>query len=106
MIGLLKSLGANNGLLRRVFLWLSIFLIGRGMLLGNLIALTLLGLQQCFGLVALDPETYYMDRVPVAFPWSLFLLINLFAFVVSVWMLIAPTYIISRIHPATSMRYE
>lgn len=106
MIGLLKALGASNRLLRRLFLWLAIFLIGRGMLLGNLIALTLLALQRQFGLVTLDPETYYMDRVPVAFPWAIFVLINLLAFVISVWMLIAPTYIISRIHPATSMRYE
>lgn len=106
MIGLLKSLGAGNLLLRKLFLWLSVFLIGRGMLWGNAIALLLIVLQRWLGLFTLDPETYYMDTVPMALPWGYFLLINLGAFVASVLMLVGPSYLIARIHPATSMRYE
>ncbi len=106
MIGLLKSLGAGNLLLRKLFLWLSVFLIGRGMLWGNAIALLLIVLQRWLGLFTLDPKTYYMDTVPMALPWGYFLLINLGAFVASVLMLVGPSYLIARIHPATSMRYE
>lgn len=106
MIGLLKSLGASNLLLRKLFLWLSVFLIGRGMLWGNVVALLLIFVQRWLGLFTLDPETYYMDTVPMALPWGYFLLINLGAFVASVLMLVGPSYLIARIHPATSMRYE
>ena len=106
MIGLLKSLGASNLMLRKLFLWLSVFLIGRGMLWGNGIALLLILLQRWFGLFTLDPETYSMDTVPVALPWGYFLLINFGAFLASVLMLVGPSYLIARIHPATSMRYE
>lgn len=106
MIGLLKSLGCSNLLLRKLFLWLSVFLIGRGMLWGNLVALLLIFAQRWLGLFTLDPETYYMDTVPMALPWGYFLLINLGAFVASVLMLVGPSYLIARIHPAASMRYE
>lgn len=106
MIGVLKSLGADNATVRRLFLWLSVFLIGRGMLWGNLVGLVLIGVQHAFGLFHLDPDTYYMETVPVAFPLFLFLLLNLGTFLVSLLMLIAPSYLISRICPAQSMRYE
>lgn len=106
MIGLLKSLGANNLLLRKLFLWLSVFLIGRGMLWGNAVALLIIFVQRWLGLFTLDPATYYMDTVPMALPWGYFLLIDLGAFVASVLMLVGPSYLIARIHPASSMRYE
>lgn len=106
MIGLLKSLGASNLLLRKLFLWLSVFLIGCGMAWGNAVALLLILLQRQLGLFTLDAETYYMDTVPMALPWGYFLLINLGAFVASVLMLVGPSYLIARIHPAASMRYE
>lgn len=106
MIGLLKSLGANNLTLRRLFLWLAVFLIGRGMFWGNLVALAFIGVQHFFGLFRLDPETYYMDTVPVVFHPLYYLLLNLAAFVISVAMLVGPSYLIARIHPAQSMRYE
>ncbi len=67
MIGVLKSLGANNTTIRKVFLWFSVFLIGKGMLWGNVIGLAFYFLQKWFGMFKLDPETYYMDTVPVSF---------------------------------------
>lgn len=106
MIGILKSLGANNTTVRRVFLWLAVFLIGRGMLWGNLIGLLLCGVQYAFGIFHLDPETYYMDTVPVSLNVWLLLLLNIGTLVASVLMLIGPSYLIARIHPANSMRYE
>ena len=106
MIGILKSLGANNTTIRKVFLWLSVFLIGKGMLWGNAIGLAFYFLQKWFGIFKLDPETYYMDTVPVSFNILLFLLLNIGTLLASVLMLLGPSFLITRIHPANSMRYE
>lgn len=106
MIGVLKALGATNFTIRKVFLWFSVFLIGKGMLWGNLIGLTFYFVQSQFGLFKLDPETYYVDTVPVSFNIWLFLLINIGTLLVSVLMLLGPSYLITKINPATSMRYE
>lgn len=106
MIGILKALGANNFTIRKVFLWFSVFLIGKGMLWGNLIGLSLCLVQHYFGVFTLNPETYYVDTVPVSLHWGLVLLINAGTLLVSVLMLLGPSYLITRINPATSMRYE
>ena len=106
MIGILKSLGANNTTIRKVFLWFSVFLIGKGMLWGNVIGLAFYFLQKWFGIFKLDPETYYMDTVPVSFNILLFLLLNIGTLLASVLMLLGPSFLITRIHPASSMRYE
>lgn len=106
MIGVLKALGANNLTIRKVFLWLSVFLIGKGMLIGNILGLGLYYIQIHFGLFKLDPETYFVDTVPMSLnPW-IYLLLNIGTLVVSVLMLIGPSYLITRIEPANSMRYE
>ena len=101
MIGVLKSLGANNLTIRKLFLWLAVFLIGKGMLWGNVIGLAFYFIQKWFGLFRLDPETYYMDTVPVSFNIWIFLLLNVGTLLAS-----GPSYLITRIHPANSMRYE
>lgn len=106
MIGILKSLGANNFTIRKLFLWFAIFLIGKGMLWGNAIGLAFYFIQKWFGVFRLDPETYYMDTVPVSFNIWIFLLLNVGTLLASVIMLLGPSYIITRIHPANSMRYE
>lgn len=106
MIGILKALGANNFTIRKTFLWFAVFLIGKGMLWGNVIGLAFCILQSQFGILALDPETYYVDTVPVSFNILLFLLINIGTLLASVLMLIGPSYLITKINPANSMRYE
>ncbi|MDE6348983.1 MAG: ABC transporter permease [Bacteroides sp.] len=106
MIGVLKSLGANNYTIRKVFLWFAVFLIGKGMLWGNLIGLVFYFVQHWFGLFKLDPETYYMATVPVSFNIWLFLLLNAGTLAASLLMLIGPSFLITRISPATSIRYE
>ena len=106
MIGILKALGANNWAIRKVFLSFSVFLIGRGMLWGNLIGLSFVVLQSQFRLFKLDPSTYYVDAVPVEFNLWLFLLLNVCTLIVSVGMLVGPSYLITRIHPAKSIRFE
>ena len=106
MIGLLKSLGANNTTVRHLFLWLSVFLIGRGMLWGNIIGLAFYFIQRYTGVLQLDPSTYYMDKVPVSLSFPVWILLNVGTLLVSILMLVGPSYFVARIHPANSMRYE
>ena len=106
MIGVLKALGADNTSIRKVFLSFSVFLIGRGMLAGNAIALSFYVLQRCFHVIKLDPATYYLDSVPVEINVWIWLLLNICTLIVAVLMLVGPSYLVSRIHPAKSMRYD
>lgn len=106
MIGVLKALGADNTSIRKVFLSFSVFLIGRGMLAGNAIALTFYVLQRYFHVIKLDPATYYLDSVPVEISVWIWLLLNICTLIVAVLMLVGPSYLVSRIHPAKSMRYD
>jgi lipoprotein-releasing system permease protein len=106
MIGVLKALGARNKTVRHTFLWFAVFIIGKGLLIGNIIGLGLILLQKYTGLIHLDPATYYVSTVPVEVNIPIILLINIATLLVSVFVLIAPSYLISHIHPAKSMRYE
>lgn len=106
MIGVLKALGARNKTIRHIFLWFSTFIIGRGLIIGNIIGLGLLVLQRFTGFVKLDPQTYYVSTVPVEFNWPLIIALNVATLVICVFVLIAPSYLISHIHPAKSMHYE
>lgn len=106
MIGVLKALGATNYSIRKIFLYFSVFLIGKGMFWGNVVGLSLYFIQSQFGLIKLDPQTYYVDRVPVEFNLWFFLLLNIGTFLASVLMLVGPSYLITKIHPAKSIRFE
>ena len=106
MIGVLKAMGADNNSIRKIFLSFSVFLIGRGMLWGNIIGLSLCLIQYFFEPVKLDPSVYYVNSVPIELNVFIYILLNVFTLVVSVLMLVGPSYLISRIHPARSIRYE
>ena len=106
MIGVLKAIGARNKTIRHTFLWFSAFIIGQGLLLGNIIGFGIILLQKYTGIVKLDPQTYYVSEAPMEINLPLFLLINIATLLICVFVLIAPSYLISHIHPAKSMRYE
>lgn len=106
MIGILKALGANNRSIRKIFLSFAVFLIGKGMLYGNILGLSVCFLQNYFHLFKLDPTTYYVDYVPVEINWVFFILLNVGTFLVSILMLVGPSYLISSIKPAKSIRFE
>jgi len=106
MIGVLKALGARNATIRHTFLWFSAFIISRGLLLGDVLGIGLVLLQKTTGLVALDPQTYYVSEAPMEINIPLILLLNIATLIISVLVLIGPSYLVSRIHPARSMRYE
>ncbi len=106
MIGTLKALGAGNPLIRRMFIWLAERIVLRGIIIGNIIGLGLVWIQWQFHLIPLDPEAYYLSYVPVEFNIAGILLMNIFAVVVSLLIMIIPTHIIANISPAKVMRYE
>lgn len=105
-IGVMKAMGSTNSQLRRIFLYLSSMIVVRGLLLGNVLALFLMALQKWTGLVTLDPASYYISYVPVHFPWTSILIVNIVTFLVCVLSLVVPTLVISHISPAKSIRFE
>lgn len=105
-IGVMKAMGATNGMLQRLFLLFATQIIGRGMLWGNVVTFGLLFLQQQFGLLRLNPEVYYMDRVPVLFDFSFIVLVNVGTFFVSLLAMVLPSFLVAHIHPARSIRFE
>ncbi|MDO9153890.1 MAG: ABC transporter permease [Paludibacter sp.] len=106
MIGILKSVGATDWSVRKIFLYHSLFLIGKGMIWGNIIGLSLCAVQYFTGILPLDPEAYYVSFVPVVFNWTYIILLNAGTFTASVLMMIGPSYLITKISPAKIIRYE
>lgn len=106
MIGLMKALGAKNRTIRHTFLWFATFIIGRGLIIGNVLGIGLTLLQHFTGLIKLNPQTYYVSTVPVEISPLLIILINVATLLISILVLIVPSYLVSHIHPAKSMHYE
>jgi len=106
MIGLLKALGARNSSVRHTFLLFAVYIIGRGLIWGNIIALGLMLLQKYTGIVKLDPQTYYVSQVPIEINIPYIILINIATLIVCTLVLIIPSFLVSRIHPAKAMHFE
>jgi lipoprotein-releasing system permease protein len=106
MIGILKSLGANNWSIRKVFLYNSAYLIGRGLLWGNIIGIGLLLLQKYFSIIKLNPESYYVNVAPVDINLFYILLLNIGTVVICLLVLLIPSFIITKITPSKSIRFE
>lgn len=106
MIGILKALGENNRSIRKIFLYVSFFLIGKGMLWGNVIGISLCLLQSYTHLIKLDSSIYYLDAVPVDLNVVSLALLNIGTLLVSMLMMLGPSYLITRISPAKSIRFE
>ncbi len=106
LIGILKALGYRNICLRRLFLYIAIGLIFKGMLVGNFLAFLLAGLQYWFQIIKLNPEVYYMDTVPISISVWAVILLNVGVLVVSVFMLVLPTILVSKILPIKAIRFE
>lgn len=106
MIGILKSMGANNWSVRKVFLYNAFYLILRGLFWGNLIGISILLVQQQFGIVQLNPENYYVNQAPVYLNWIYILLLNLLTVGVCFVVLLIPSYIITKISPVKAIRFD
>ena len=105
-IGILKALGASNAHMRHIFLYFSFFVILRGMIYGNILAFAIIFIQQQWHLIHLDPTVYYVEAVPVTIDWAFFAIINVATLIICVLALVVPSYLISNIHPARSIRFE
>ena len=106
LIGTLKALGANNRFVRRIFIYESILLVGKGMLWGNVLGLSIVALQYFTHLIPLDAATYYVSYVPMAFPWVWLLLLNIGVLLLAWLIMLAPSAIVSQISPAKVMYFE
>lgn len=106
MIGILKAVGANNWVVRKVFLYNAFYLIIRGLFWGNLIGISLLLIQQQFGIVHLNPENYYVNQAPVYLNWGYIALLNLLTITVCFLVLLIPSYIITKISPVKAIRFD
>ncbi|WP_337967501.1 FtsX-like permease family protein [uncultured Flavobacterium sp.] len=106
MIGILKAMGANNWTVRKIFLYNAFYLIMRGLFWGNLIGISLLLIQQQFGVIALNPENYYVNQAPVYLNWTYIVLLNVLTVTVCFLVLLIPSYIITKISPVRAIRFE
>ncbi|MEP6929490.1 MAG: FtsX-like permease family protein [Flavobacterium sp.] len=106
MIGILKALGANNWTVRKIFLYNAFYLIIRGLFWGNLIGISLLLIQQYFGVIQLNPESYYVNQAPVYINWAYVILLNLLTITVCFVVLLIPSYIITKISPVKAIRFD
>lgn len=106
MIGILKALGANNWTVRKIFLYNAFYLIIRGLFWGNLIGISLLLIQQQFGVIQLPPENYYVNQAPVYLNLGYILLLNLLTITVCFLVLLIPSYIITKISPVKAIRFD
>jgi len=106
MIGILKSLGANNWSIRKIFIYNATYLIGRGLFYGNLIGIGLLLIQKYFGVIKLNPESYYVNEAPVDINLGYILLLNIGTVLVCLLVLLIPSYLITKISPSKSIKFE
>jgi len=106
MIGILKSLGANNKSLRKVFLIQASYIIGIGLLLGNFLGIAICLLQDFYKVIPLDPEHYFVDAVPININLIHVILLNIGTLVLTLLMLLIPSGIISRISPAKTIKFD
>ena len=106
MIGILKSIGAENITIKRVFLIIVSYIIFLGLLIGNVVGLGLLLIQKKFSLVKLDPEIYYTYEVPVYLSIDYIFILNFFTFLVCLFSIIVPSYLISKISPINSIKFR
>jgi lipoprotein-releasing system permease protein len=106
MIGILKAMGSNNSKVSSIFIFHAAFLIGLGILIGNIIGLFVILIQNKYELIKLSPESYYMDHVPALFDWTTFILLNLGTFLICSLIMIIPSAFVSRINPIKAIRLD
>ena len=106
MIGVLKALGATDNQIRRIFFFRGMDLTLRGMLIGNAVALGFCALQYYFKIIPLDPENYYMDRVPIDWDPQMLIILNAATFGTSLLAVLIPTYLIARIKPVVAIKFD
>jgi len=106
MIGILKSLGSDNWSIRKIFLYNSLYLILRGLFWGNTIGIGLLLIQKKFEIIKLNPESYYVNVAPVEINILYILALNVGTVLICLLVLLIPSYLITKISPAKTIRFD
>ncbi|MBR4440886.1 MAG: ABC transporter permease [Bacteroidales bacterium] len=106
MIGIMKAVGSSNWLIRKIFIIQSVYITGRGVIIGNIVAAVLILAEQFFHIVSLNPSSYYVDHVPAEFQIWYFLAIDLATLLVMSLMLVLPSFVISRMEPAKVVNFR
>jgi lipoprotein-releasing system permease protein len=106
MIGTLKALGSNNKSIRKIFIYNALYLIGSGLLLGNILGISLAAIQYFFKIIPLDPDTYYMDTIPIYLNFWYLLALNIGTILITTLMMLWPSHIVSRISPIKALRFD
>ncbi len=106
MIGILKTMGATNASIRKIFLYIAIYLMTVGLFWGNLIGLSIALTQKYFKIFTLDPATYYISHIPINIELTNLIGLNIFTLVLCIIMLIGPTYIVTRINTVEAIKLD
>lgn len=106
MIGILKAMGARNWSIRKVFLYFSVMLVAKALILGNILGIGICLLQQYTHFIKLDPASYYLEYVPIHLTILHVVLLNAGTIIATFLMLIVPSYFITRVSPEKSIRFE
>ncbi len=106
MIGLLKTLGSSNISIRKIFLYYASYLVLKGLFWGNIVGLLIIGIQYFFEVLTLEPETYYVSTMPVHLSFTYVLLLNIGTLFLNFLILIIPSYIITKIQPSKSIKFD
>lgn len=106
MVGILKALGSDNWKIRKIFLYNASYLILRGLFWGNLIGLGILFLQDTFQLFPLNPDVYHVTTVPIHITLANILLLNIGTFILCLLMMLVPSYIITKITPVKTIKFQ
>ncbi|PHR49019.1 MAG: hypothetical protein COA32_02950 [Fluviicola sp.] len=106
LIGLLKAVGATNWTIRKIFLHQAIFIIVKGMIIGNIIGIGICLLQKYFTLIPLNPEVYYLNAVPIELNFWYILFLNLGTLALCTAVLIIPSYVVTKISPIKALKFD
>jgi len=106
LVGVMKALGSDDGQIRKLFLYIGIYLLLRGIIWGNIIGIGLCLLQYYTGVVKLDQASYYITQVPINLNLFYLVLLNVGTIILSFLILLLPGIIISRLDPIKILRYE
>ncbi len=105
-IGILKAIGATNGMLRKVFIIMALRIVGIGLIIGDAVGIGLCLIQQKTGVIGLDPDNYYLDTVPILLRAQDLVMLNIGTALFSLILLLGPSGMVARINPAKSIRFN
>tara|TARA_B100001250_G_C19552436_1_gene679633 strand:- start:404 stop:766 length:363 start_codon:yes stop_codon:yes gene_type:complete len=106
MIGILKSFGSKNKQIGKIFLYRSLNITLKGMLLGNIIALTICYIQKKWEIIKLDPDSYFVNKIPIEFPWETIIQVNILSLILIQIAIIIPYYKITKLKPAKILKIK